>query len=90
MNNATGIIYINPASLAATLTLKFPTVPQDQDVVSIQFGGTITGVGTVVTALTLSANTGQTLVGTTLTAANAGTSTCYQYRASNTTWYRLY
>lgn len=90
INDATGIVFINPASLAATLTIKFPANPQDQDIVSVQFGGTITGVSAVVTALTLSANTGQSLIGAALTTANAGQSTCYQYRKSNTTWYKLY
>lgn len=90
INDATGIVYINPASLAATMTIKFPANPQDQDVISMQFGGAITGVTAVVSVLTLTGNTGQSLVGTALTSANAGTSTCYQYRKSNTTWYKLY
>lgn len=90
INDATGIVFINPASLATTLTIKFPANPQDQDIVSMQFGGTITGSSAVVTALTLSPNTGQTLLGTGLTTAAAGTSTCYQYRLSNTKWYKLY
>jgi len=90
INDATGIVYINPATTASTLTLKFPANPQDQDIVSIQFGGTITGTSAVVTTLTLSPNTGQALLGTLLTGANAGTSTCFQYRASNSKWYKLY
>jgi len=90
INNAAGIVYVNPASLASTMTIKFPSSPQDQDIVSIQFGGTITGANTVVTTLTLSANTGQSLVGAAITTAKAGMSTCYQYRKSNSTWYKLY
>ncbi|HXP51156.1 MAG TPA: hypothetical protein VN922_14455 [Bacteroidia bacterium] len=90
VNDATGIVYVNPATLAATLTLKMPPNPQDQDIVNFQFGGTITGVAAVVSVLTMAANTGQSLVGAALTAANSGNSTSYQYRKSNTTWYKLF
>jgi len=90
VNDATGIVYVNPASLAATLSLKLPPNPQDQDVVNFQFGGTITGVSAVVSVLTMLANTAQSLIGAALTAANAGTTTSYQYRKSNTTWYKLF
>lgn len=89
VNDATGIVYVNPASLAASLTLKLPPNPQDQDIVSFQFGGTITGAGAVVTLLSIIANTGQALLGTSLTSAAAGTATAYQYRASNTKWYKI-
>lgn len=90
VNDSTGIVYVNPASLAVSMTLKMPANPQDQDIISFQFGGTITGSSAVITTLTMSANTGQTLVGTGLSAAAAGSSTSYQYRKSNTTWYKLY
>ncbi len=90
INDATGIVFVNPASLAATLTVKLPANPQDQDVVVITGGGAITGSGTVVTLLTLAANTGQALLGVSLTSLTAGQSTSYQYRTSNQKWYKLF
>lgn len=90
ISDATGIVFINPASLAATLSIQMPPNPQDQDFISMQFGGTITGASAVVTVLTITANTGQALLGTGLTAASAGTSTAYQWRASNSKWYKIY
>ena len=90
INDATGIAYINPASVAATLTIQFPPNPQDQDFICMQFGGTITGSNSVVTLLTLSPNPGQTLLGTGMTAAAEGVSTAYQWRATNSKWYKIY
>lgn len=90
ITDATGIVYVNPASLASTITIKMPANPQDQDIVLILFGGTIIAANTVVTTLTMLANTGQALLGTALATAKAGMSTCYQFRSSNAKWYKLY
>lgn len=79
---------INPAALIAALTVKLPAAPQDGDVVRLVFGGTVAVGSSVITALTLNANAGQSIFGT--TPANpvvSGTSYAYQYRASNSTWY---
>lgn len=87
VNDATGIVYIDPASLATTMTVKMNPNPQDEDEVSICFGGTIGLGSTVVTALTWAANTGQTLLNTPITTAIAGQTVVWRYRKSNTSWY---
>jgi hypothetical protein len=74
-------LVINPAGTLATGTIIMPAAPAD--------GMTITFSSTqVITALTLSGNTGQTVVSgaTTLAARQAGV---YVYRSSNTSWYPI-
>jgi len=88
--NGSGTVFIDPGSTLAALTLTLPSAPSDQDIITILFGGTLTS-GTVVTLFTLLPNSGQTILGTALTAAAALFTSCFkfQYRRSNTTWYRL-
>lgn len=90
INNGAGSVFIDPASTLTTLTLTLPSAPSDQDIITILFGGTLTA-GTVVTLFTLSPNSGQTILGTALSATAALFSSCFrfQYRRSNTTWYRI-
>ena len=90
INNGAGTVFMDLASLAATFTLTMPSAPNDKDIINIFFGGTITS-GTVVTALTLSANSGQTILGTAISATAALFSSCFrfQYRNSTSQWYRL-
>lgn len=90
VNNGAGTVFMDMASLAATFTLTMPSAPSDQDIVAILSGGTITS-GTVVTLFTLSANSGQTILGTALsaTALVIGTIPTYQWRNSTAQWYRL-
>jgi hypothetical protein len=90
INNGAGTIFMDLASLAATFTLTMPSSPSDQDIVTIFFGGTITA-GTVVTAFTLSANSGQTILGTALSATAALFSSCFRFQWRNATgqWYRI-
>lgn len=79
---------INPAALIAALTVKLPASPVDGDVVRLVFGGTVAVGSNVITALTLDANTGQSIFG--VAPANpvvSGTTYSYQFRASNNTWY---
>ena len=75
----TQILVINPAGTLATGTITMPAAPAD--------GMTITFSSTKqITALTLSGNTGQTVVSAaTLLPANQATT--YVYRLSNTSWY---
>lgn len=90
INNGAGTVIMDMASLAASFTLTMPSTPSDQDIVAILSGGTITS-GTVVTLFTLSANSGQTILGTALsaTALIVGTIPTYQWRNSTSQWYRL-
>lgn len=73
------VLVMNPAGTLATGTITMPASPAD--------GMTITFSSTKqITALTLSGNTGQTVVsGVTFLPANQATT--YVYRLSNTSWY---
>ena len=83
-------VYVNPASLLASLALTMPASPNDQDEVWFFFGGTIAGGNAVVTALTISGNTGQSLLqAITPQAANGGDVIGYSYNSNNQTWYRI-
>ena len=75
----TTVLVINPAGTLATGTITMPAAPADG--MTISFSSTQT-----ITALTVNANTGQSIVGapTVLPANQAGG---YVYRLSNTTWY---
>lgn len=89
INNGAGSVFVDLASLAATFTLTMPSTPADHDVVMVMAGGTI-GTGTpVVTALTMSANSGQAFVGTLFTGLAGGDSIGFQWRADNSKWYRI-
>jgi hypothetical protein len=75
----TTVLVMNPAGTLATGTITMPAAPADG--MTITFSSTQT-----ITALTVNANTGQSIVSaaTTLPARQAGG---YIYRLSNTTWY---
>jgi hypothetical protein len=90
VSNGVGTFFLDLASLAATFALTMPSAPNDQDIVAILPGGTIT-TGTVVTLFTLSPNGGQTVVGSALTstALAVGTIPTYQWRNATSQWYRL-
>lgn len=77
----TQTLVMNPAGTLATGTITMPPNPSD--------GMTITFSSTQqITALTLSGNTGQTVVSGT-SSMPAGSSATYIYRATNTSWYPL-
>jgi hypothetical protein len=72
-------LVMNPAGTLATGTITMPAAPSD--------GMTITfSSSQAITALTVNANTGQSIVGAP-TALLAGGSAIIIYRLSNTTWY---
>lgn len=84
-------VYVDPSTALASLTLTLPPNPQDGDFVTVLFGGTIAGGATVVTALTVQANTGQGIVDKgTGGSFVGGASVCYQWRNSNSKWYRVF
>jgi hypothetical protein len=75
----TQVLVMNPAGTLATGTITMPVSPAD--------GMTITFSSTqIITALTVNANTGQSIVSAVTTLA-ANQSATYVYRLSNTTWY---
>lgn len=80
-NNNTTLLFLNPAGTLATGTITFPASPSD--------GETFCWLSTQTqTAVTMTANTGQSVVGTGVTAGVAGTQYCWTYLAPTLTWYR--
>lgn len=87
--NLVSNILFNPGSLIATYTLTLPSNPADAQIVKIHFGGTIAGNATVVTALTISPNSGQTIEQKIApTTGLGGDCYIYQYNIALSTWYR--
>ena len=72
--------FANPAGTLATGTITMPASPVD--------GMTVTITSTQqITALTINANTGQSIVAGGAVQLNANTNRQYMYRLANTTWY---
>ena len=80
---ATGVqtLVMNPAGTLATGTITMPAAPADG--MTIQFSSS-----QIITALTLSPNSGQSIIAA-VTSLVLGGSAQYLYRAANTTWYRI-
>jgi len=86
-NGLTNVIF-DPPSAIATYTLTLPSNPPDGAVVKIHFGGTVT-TGTVVTLLTISPNSGQTIVqNPAVTTGVVGPAVIYQFYKATNSWYR--
>jgi len=81
ITNTTIYYIVEPAGTLATGTIKMPATPVDEQVVTI-------ASTQVITALTHSPNTGQTLKGALTTIAVNGNAS-WIYRSANTTWYRV-
>ena len=79
-NNDCNLI-LEPAGTLATGTVVMPATPTDKQVVRISSTQ-------VITALTVNANTGQTIKGAVTTLAANGFAS-WIYRSTNTTWYRI-
>lgn len=75
-------LILNPAGTLATGTVIMPAAPVDGQVTSVSSTQ-------IITALTVSPNTGQSIANAPTTLA-AGAGFRYLYRAANTTWYRVY
>ena len=89
VNNQQTNWLLNLSSLAATFTITLPSAPVDGQIVKLFFGGTIAGGSTVVTALTVSPNTGQTITQSAIpTTALSGNCYVYQYNSALSIWYR--
>lgn len=83
-NNVTNYVMV-PAGTLATLTLTMPATPQDGQIVRITSSKTIT-------ALTLSANAGQTILNapTAITLSTTGSyNVALIYVTADATWYRV-
>lgn len=80
--NNVGCLIIEPAAGLAAGTLTMPASAWDGQRVEVLTTQTIT-------ALTVDANTGQTILNAPTT-LSGGSGFRYRYREANTTWYRLY
>ena len=79
--NTTSYYILEPAGTLATGTLTMPASPVNEQVVTV-------ASTQIITALTHSPNTGQTLKGALTTIAVDGNAS-WIYRTANTTWYRV-
>jgi hypothetical protein len=76
------VVQITPAGTLATGTITTPAAPVD--------GQTLRIFSTqIVTAFTLTANTGQTINGTAVTALAANVAVTYMYSAATAAWFRI-
>lgn len=76
------LLFLNPAGTLATGTITFPATPSD--------GGNFCVYDTQTqTAVTMTANTGQSIAGIAVTAFVANTQYCWKYISKTTTWYRI-
>ena len=83
-------VFVDPASVVASLTITLPASPIDGDNCMIFFGGTITNRNPVVTTLSVQANTGQTIIANNSpVTAFGGDMVNYEYQLANTRWYRI-
>jgi hypothetical protein len=88
ITDGVNIVYVNPDEALEELEITLPENPSSKNEIEIYFGGTIES-GTVVTALTITPNTGQTILqATEPTLIEAGESIAYKYNSSLSKWYR--
>lgn len=81
--SGTSILRLIPSGTLATGTITLPSSPVNGQILQIYTNETIT-------ALTISANSGQSLGNGIITTLSAGRGVAYQYNLSNTTWYQMY
>jgi hypothetical protein len=82
------VVFIDPASVQATLNILLPVTPAAGNEIDIFFGGAIVS-GTVIQSLVITPNTGQTILEATHPSlVQAGEVIAYQWRPATATWYR--
>lgn len=79
INTGVGKVVIGVGSLIASLTVTFPSSPNDRDNLLMFFNGGVT-------LLTLTG----TILGALPTSAATGACMCYEFEATTNKWYRLY
>lgn len=88
LNDDVKIVKVNPGSILVTHTITLPANPYDRQEITIFFGGTLTS-GTVVTTLTIAANTGHGLIQVSaITTAVFGDCLIYFFDKTDNKWYR--
>ncbi len=88
-NQTTDIwLLVDPASTLAALTITMPATPVDGQKIEVSFGGTLNS-GTVITSLTLAANTGQAIHGVNaFSNIDAEDALKLRWKSSNSKWYK--
>lgn len=81
IGNSTNIYIVNPAGTLAALTITMPAAPSDKQILKIS-------TSQIITSLTLSANSGQTILNVPTTFILGGFAG-FIYIAANTKWYRI-
>ena len=79
--NGTSVEVLNPAGTLASGTLTMPAAP-------VAWQQTCVSTSQTITALTVNANAGQTIIAAPTSMGAGGF--CYLYDLANTTWFRLY
>ena len=79
VSTGVGKVVVGAGSLIASLTLTFPSNPNDRDNLLIFFNGGVTLLTIV-----------GTILGSLPTTAATGACMCYEYEAATAKWYRLY
>jgi hypothetical protein len=83
-------VYVDPASVIASLTLTLPATPLDADRVEVYFGGTLANQAAVVTTLSIAPNAGHAISQFNAPInAFGGDMVTYEYRAAAARWYRI-
>ena len=83
-------VYVDPASVIASLTLTLPATPLDADQVQVYFGGTVANKAAVVTTLSIAPNTGHAISQFNAPInAFGGDMVTYEYRQAASRWYRI-
>lgn len=85
INNNISILYVNPATTLASLTITLPATPVNGQEVKISFGGTVTA-GSVITTLSIVGNTGHTILGNSIVTADAGDGYIFKFQSSTNLW----
>lgn len=86
--NKVDVLVINPASTVASLTITFPDTASYKNSLEILFGGTIAYGDEVITSITFTAGSGQTIIMPPESGPiNSGTNFHFKYIVSTKTWY---
>ena len=89
LNGGSHTVVLNPPSVLASESITLPLNSYNGQEYTVIFGGTIAYGNPVITALTVTAPAGTSLIGAAVTTANSGLIIKYRYCLNNKTWYRI-
>jgi hypothetical protein len=83
-------VMVDPSASLGSASFTLPPVPIQHQEVRFSFGGTLASGTTVVSALTITGSTGQSIRDySPVTASKSGQTLIYRYRTSGSLWYRI-